>query len=96
MEPTKEQSQDRRIVKDLETLISTKEWKTYEGLLERQLLDRQRELFAPCSGMDAALQLEYKKGAVYGIMLCRDLPSGIIQMAEEQKPKGAKEEENEK
>lgn len=83
MEELQKQSRDARRVDreraDLFTvLLRHPAWKLYVELLEAQLQARADVILAPAGSIEGMVTLEYVKGAMSGIILCRDLPSTII------------------
>jgi len=67
----------------LRMLIKHPGWLVYQGLLEAQMQIRADEILSPSGSIDGMIAQEYKKGALSGLVVARDLPSVTIAVAEE-------------
>lgn len=67
----------------LRMLLKHPGWLVYQELLEAQMQARADEILSPSGSIDGMIAQEYKKGALSGLVIARDLPSVTIAVAEE-------------
>lgn len=79
LKTSREALREDRVLKDgLEGLVKHPGWKVYLGLLEKMINARGMVILMPAGNADAAIALEFVKGAMNGLILARDLPGLII------------------
>lgn len=74
----KADSEDRQRADLFEAMVKSEHWKIYSQLLASRLQSLSDILLSPAGSIDGAMAQEYIKGAMFGLVLARDLPSTII------------------
>jgi len=75
----KADKEDRERSELFAVMIKSPAWGAYMELLNVKIQGYGSELLSPAGSVDGAMAQEYIKGAMYGMMMARDLPAGIIQ-----------------
>lgn len=70
---------DRERAELFGVLIASPGWTAYSEVLNKMIEDRGSEILAPARSVDGAIALEHVKGAMYGLILARDLPFATIE-----------------
>jgi len=79
VEARKANKEDRDRVEAFRDLFRLDAWKFYQSLLDSRIQVMSERLLQPAAGIEGVLTSEYLKGAMYGLMLARNLPSVIVQ-----------------
>lgn len=82
--PSKQEQEDLRVGRILETGIKGEFWRLYEKLLLAHIEGKTQELLQTEAlpgedGVQTLLRSERNKGAILGLRLALTLPSGIVQ-----------------
>jgi hypothetical protein len=77
-EARKADSEDRQRADLFEAMIRSEHWKVYSSLLASRLQSFSDILLSPAGSVDGAMAQEFVKGAMFGLVLARDLPGTII------------------
>ena len=77
-EARKADSEDRQRANLFEAMVKSEHWKVYSALLGSRLQSFSDILLSPAGSVDGAMAQEFIKGAMFGLVLARDLPSTII------------------
>lgn len=77
-EARKADSEDRQRADLFEAMLKSEHWKAYSALLAYRLQAFSDILLTPAGSIDGAMAQEYIKGAMFGLVLARDLPSTIV------------------
>lgn len=91
-ESRKADREDRTRVELFERLIAGDAWKSYISLLMARLQIFSEVVLQPSGSQDGAWSREYLKGAMFGLLLARDLPSVTIDAMKRQLGPDAAEE----
>jgi hypothetical protein len=65
-------------------MLRTEGWAHYIALLNAKLQGLSDTLLKPSNGIEGVLNSEYVKGAMFALMLARDLPSATIESMRQQ------------
>lgn len=83
-EAAKVTSFDIKRVRAFEAMVATEGWKMYQDLINGNVSERTKDIFSPTpKGEESAA--EHNKGAVFGLLYARDLPSVIIAAMKDQR-----------
>jgi hypothetical protein len=74
---------DRDRVEAFRLLEKQEGWKLYQSLLAYHLQTTSDKLLQPAGGFDGLVSTEYQKGAMYGLILARDLVRATVATDEE-------------
>lgn len=77
---------DRDRAELFEPMVKTPGWLAYVEVLNSMIEQRGTEILGPAGSVDGAMRLEYIKGAMFGLLLARDLPSVTIQQMSASRP----------
>lgn len=81
--------EDREDATLFEVMIKTPAWQAYVKRLQRRMQTEGDAILGPAQSVDGMVALEYRKGALSGLVIARDLPSVTIQAAKElRQPEG--------
>lgn len=75
----KANKEDRERAELFEGLVRSASWKSYVALLMGRVQAFSDVILQPAGTRDNVLLLEYLKGAMFGLLLARDLPSVTIE-----------------
>lgn len=75
----KADKEDRERSEAFLLMFRTDGWPIYTALLNSRLQSLSERLLAPSGSIDGVLTSEFIKGAMYGLVLARDLPSITIE-----------------
>lgn len=82
---------DRERADAFTVMMKTRGWDLYVQLLNAKIAERMANIFNPTEpGKEFAEQ--HNKGAIYGMLMARDLPSVTVKLASEATPAGGEEE----
>lgn len=87
--PSKEDLADIKLGQEMEDLINTPGWKIYSAILQKHIDNKIRDAFLPVhqregslgqqiDGVTQVLLAEASKGAIIGLRLALEIPSGIV------------------
>lgn len=71
-------AEDVKRARAFEAMCNTEGWKMYMELLNSHINDRASKLFQPTANSLESLAVEHNKGALFGLIQARDLPSVSI------------------
>lgn len=89
----KADTEDREFAEAMQGLVKSPSWQLYEAQLTRLIENRGEQVMGPANSADGAWALEYVKGAMYGLLLARNLPAVTIAAMKHLTP--AKDDDNE-
>jgi hypothetical protein len=69
---------DRDRADEFGRMVRSAAWKLFVELLDLRIQSCADVVTQPSGGVEGAWKLEYIKGAMYGLLLARDLPANII------------------
>jgi hypothetical protein len=85
-EQRREAARKQELLVKLQWLVKQPAWQDYVELLNKQLELRGMDVLEPAGSVDGVIFAEYKKGAMSGLILARDLPAAIIAEARDMQP----------
>jgi len=75
----KAKKEDKELAEALASMIKTKGWQLYVKLLEVSLQGFSDVMLQPAGSVDALVNGEFIKGAMFGLVLARDRPGVIVE-----------------
>src|SRR5688572_12178901 len=91
-EARKTLARDVKRARDFADMMRTPGWKAYEELINYHINARTENLFSPTPAGGEMIE-QHNKGACFGLMFARDLPSHTVSAMKQSRP--ASEEETE-
>lgn len=70
--------EDRKLAEVLSLLVHHSSFSALQSLLNKRLQSLSEEMLAPANSVDRLIAQEYLKGAMFGLILARDLPTIIV------------------
>lgn len=79
----KSDKEDQERIELFQTLLRNPAFKAYQELLGHKLESLGALLLMPSGSLDGLVTTEWQKGAMYGLVLARDVVSVTVQIADE-------------
>lgn len=70
--------EDKKLSEALALLVRHSSFPALQNLLNKRLQTLSEEMLAPANSVDRLIAQEYIKGAMFGLILARDLPVIIV------------------
>lgn len=70
--------EDRKLAEALSSLVHHSSFSALQNLFNKRLQSLSEEMLAPANSVDRLIAQEYLKGAMFGLILARDLPAIIV------------------
>lgn len=81
----KGEKEDRERIELFQTLMRNPAFASFQEVLGHKIEALGMSLLSPSGGLDGMIVSEYQKGAMYGLVLARDLVSVTVAIADEQR-----------
>lgn len=79
----RKQKEDKERIGRLQGLLKSPGWSDFQDLMNVHINERAKRIFEPLLSDNLTLLQEHNKGAIYGLIWARDLPSVMITIADE-------------